>query len=245
MSQQIACQGFKAASIAAGIKKKGDLDMGLIYSEVPARVAGVFTRNRVQAAPVVLSRKRAAGGTAQAVVVNAGNANCCTGAQGETDALAMGALAAKHLHLNDDMVLVASTGVIGQPMPMDKVTAAVPDLAKILDPDGFDGFSKAIMTTDTVPKLLLRKGRLGNQPFTIVAAGKGAGMIRPDMATMLCFICSDIDAPSEVLQRMLKKAVDQSLNTITIDGDTSTNDTVLLLANGAFRCAYRKRDAGG
>ena len=242
MSQQIACQGFKVAAIAAGIKKRGGLDMGLIFSEVPARVAGMFTRNRVKAAPVVLSHQRVAGGRAQAVVVNAGNANCCTGAQGDADALAMGSLTAENLHIPEEMVLVASTGVIGQPMPMTKVTAAVPELAKGLDYSGFDAFSKAIMTTDTVPKLIVRTGRMGNQPFTIVAAAKGAGMIRPDMATMLCFICSDLDAPPDVLQRMLKTAVDQSLNTITIDGDTSTNDTVLLLANGMSGVCIENRE---
>lgn len=232
MSEIIGCPGFKAAGVAAGIKKKNALDLGLIYSEVPATVTGVFTRNRVQAAPVVLTRQRTAHGKGRAVVVNAGNANCCTGARGMTDALAMGAAAAHGLNVDEDSILVASTGVIGEPLPIEKVKAAMPDLAAALADQGFDTFSKAIMTTDTVPKLIGRQGRINGRTFHLLAVAKGAGMIRPDMATMLCFVCTDIQAPAGMAQEMLKIAVDQSLNRITIDGDTSTNDMVLLLANG-------------
>lgn len=232
MNQTVGCPGFKAAGVAAGIKKKGALDLGLICSDVPAVVAGVFTRNRVQAAPVVLTRQRAALGTGRAVVVNAGNANCCTGDQGMADALAMGGAAARSLNMDEDRILVASTGVIGEPLPIDKITSAMPGLATALAPQGFDDFSKAIMTTDTRPKLLGRQGRINGRTFHLLAVAKGAGMIRPDMATMLCFVCSDIQAPAGMLQGMLKVSVDQSLNRITIDGDTSTNDMVLLLANG-------------
>lgn len=231
MNEDIPCLGFQAAGVAAGIKKNKGLDLGLIFSEVPAAVAGVFTRNRVQAAPVQLTRQRVAGGLAQAMVVNAGNANCCTGAQGMADALDMGAAAAQGLGLAPDKVLVASTGVIGQPLPVAKVQSAMPALVAALDPHGFEDFSRAIMTTDTRPKLIRRQGLLDGRSFHLLAVAKGAGMIRPDMATMLCFICSDIDAPSALLQDMLKTSVDQSLNRITIDGDTSTNDTALLLAN--------------
>jgi len=227
----VGCPGFKAAGVAAGIKKKGGLDLGLIYTDEPAAVAGVFTRNRVQAAPVVLTKQRTAIGKGRAVVVNAGNANCCTGDRGLADALAMGAAAAQSLNVDEAGILVASTGVIGEPLPVDKITSAMPGLAAALTPQGFDDFSKAIMTTDTRPKLLRREGRIRDRAFHLLAVAKGAGMIRPDMATMLCFVCTDIEAPAGMLQEMLKLSVDQSLNRITIDGDTSTNDMVLLLAN--------------
>jgi glutamate N-acetyltransferase/amino-acid N-acetyltransferase len=220
--------------VAAGIKKKaGLLDLGLIYSQVPdTTVAGMFTRNRVMAAPVVLTKERAARGTARAIIANAGCANCCTGPQGMAHAKSMAAGTAAGLDLTDELVLVASTGTIGLTLPIDKVRAALPTLIGQLRPDGFESFSQAIMTTDTVPKLVQRQGSLDGRPFTVLAVAKGAGMIRPDLATMFCFVCTDVAASAETLQRMLHSAVDHSLNRITIDGDTSTNDTVLVLANG-------------
>lgn len=220
--------------MAAGIKKKaGLLDLGLIYSQVPdTTVAGMFTRNRVMAAPVVLTKERAARGTARAIIANAGCANCCTGPQGMAHAKSMAAGTAAGLDLTDELVLVASTGTIGLTLPIDKVRAALPTLIGQLRPDGFESFSQAIMTTDTVPKLVQRQGSLDGRPFTVLAVAKGAGMIRPDLATMFCFVCTDVAASAETLQRMLHSAVDHSLNRITIDGDTSTNDTVLVLANG-------------
>jgi glutamate N-acetyltransferase/amino-acid N-acetyltransferase len=232
MSESIRCPGFQAAGIAAGIKKNGGPDLGLIYSSVPATVAGVFTCNQVQAAPVLVSKARVAQGKAQAVVANAGNANCCTGDQGMADARTMAALAAAELKLAPEDVLVASTGVIGAPLPIGKIESATPALAAALAPEGLEYFSRAIMTTDTVPKLVQRRGEIDGKPVTLVAAAKGAGMIRPDMATMLCFVCSDIQISALLLQQCLKRAVDRSLNRITIDGDTSTNDMVLVMANG-------------
>jgi glutamate N-acetyltransferase / amino-acid N-acetyltransferase len=232
MSTNIQCPGFHAAGISAGIKKKTALDLGLIYSVGPATVAGMFTRNRVTAAPVTLTKARAAGGAGRAIIVNAGNANCCTGAQGEADALAMAAAAADGLRLDDQEVMVASTGVIGLPLPIDKVRAGIPELVKALRPDGFVDLARAIMTTDTVAKLVMRQGTLDGKTFTVLAVAKGAGMIRPDLATMLCFVCTDAAIPASGLQTMLPPAVERSLNRITIDGDTSTNDTVLLMANG-------------
>jgi glutamate N-acetyltransferase/amino-acid N-acetyltransferase len=226
------CPGFTASAVSAGIKKKAGLDLGLIYSQVPATVAGMFTRNRVMAAPVLLSKQCVANGSARAVIVNAGCANCCTGPQGIADARDMAAAAAAGLKLDEAQVLVASTGVIGAPLPIAKVQAAAPNLVSDLRPDGFEDFARAIMTTDTVPKLARRQGTIDGRPFSILGVAKGAGMIRPDMATMLCFVCTDISAPAEALQAMLRQAVDKSLNRITIDGDTSTNDTVILLANG-------------
>ena len=232
MSEFIQCPGFQAAAISAGIKKGGTPDLGLIYSQVPATVAGVFTRNQVQAAPVLISKAHAADGTCQAVVANSGNANCCTGDQGIQDARKMAALTAAALKLLPENVLVASTGVIGASLPMGKIEAAVSPLVTSLAPEGFDDFARAIMTTDTVPKLVQRRGRIDDRDVTLVAAAKGAGMIRPDMATLLCFICSDVHIEAPLLQQGLKNAVDRTLNRITIDGDTSTNDMALMLANG-------------
>lgn len=232
VNKSIQCPGFVAAGVSAGIKKKAAPDLGLIYSQSPATVAGMFTRNRVMAAPVLISRERAATGTARAIVANAGCANCCNGSQGLAHARDMSGAAASGLDLNAEQVLVASTGVIGAPLPIDKVRAAMPDLIGQLRPDGFESFARAIMTTDTVPKLAGRQGNLDGRRFSILAVAKGAGMIRPDMATLLCFICTDLAAPAQVLQTALRRAVDRSLNRISIDGDTSTNDTVLLMANG-------------
>jgi glutamate N-acetyltransferase/amino-acid N-acetyltransferase len=232
MMKNFVCQGFQASGIAAGIKKNNQADFGLIVSEVPAVVAGVFTRNRVQAAPVVLDRKRVQRRRCQAVVVNAGNANCCTGVQGMADAMETGRLVADALSIHEDSVLVASTGVIGQPMPMDRVRAAVPALVAALSGDGIPALAAAIMTTDLVPKMAVRHGQVEGTPYTVVAVAKGSGMIRPDMATMLCFVLTDASIGGQTLQAMLSGAVDRSFNRITVDGDTSTNDTVLLLANG-------------
>jgi glutamate N-acetyltransferase/amino-acid N-acetyltransferase len=229
----VQCRGFQAAGVAAGIKKPGVLDLGLIYSEQPAAVAALFTRNQVQAAPVQLTRRRAAHGMVRAVVVNAGNANCCNGPQGMADAIAVTADVASKLNLQPDQVLAASTGVIGAPLPVHVVIDAADGLVKALRPEGWAQFARAIMTTDTVPKLVQRQAPIDGRAFTVVAAAKGAGMIRPDMATMLCFVCTDLKIPAADLKTCLTHAADRSLNRITIDGDTSTNDTVLIMANGA------------
>ncbi|MCU0614944.1 MAG: bifunctional glutamate N-acetyltransferase/amino-acid acetyltransferase ArgJ [Desulfobacterales bacterium] len=230
--EKILCPGFQAAGVEANIKKQGIRDLGLIFSEVPAKVGGVFTRNLVQAAPVVLDRELIQSGQARAIVVNSGNANCCTGAQGMEDAKTMGQVVADELGISSDQVLVASTGVIGAPMPIDKVTAAIPKLVKSLNPDGFPDLALAMMTTDTMPKLVSKQGKINSKTFTVTAVAKGAGMIRPDMATMLCFVCTDIDADPDYLSYALYMACERSFNRITVDGDTSTNDTALILANG-------------
>jgi glutamate N-acetyltransferase/amino-acid N-acetyltransferase len=227
----IMCPGFEAAGIAAGLKKKDKKDLGLIFSRVPANTAGVFTRNRVKAAPVILDRERIKKGVCQAVIVNSGNANCCTGEQGIKDAETMAALSASELGISEDLVLVASTGVIGEPMPMEKIESAIPRLVRSLQPEGLPDLAKSIMTTDTVPKMVSGQGIADGKTFTITSVAKGAGMIRPDMATMLCFLCTDVSAPPEILKEALVKAVGRSFNRISIDGDTSTNDMVLLMAN--------------
>ena len=228
----IMCPGFEAAGIAAGLKKKNKKDLGLIFSKVPANVAGVFTRNRVKAAPVILDRERIKSGVCQAIIVNSGNANCCTGEQGIRDAETMASLSASELGISKDLVLVASTGVIGEPLPIEKIKAAIPDLVESLQPDGIPDLAKSIMTTDTVPKMVSGQGIVEGKSFIVTGVAKGAGMIRPDLATMLCFVFTDANAASDILKEALVSAIDRSFNRITIDGDTSTNDTALMMANG-------------
>ncbi len=226
------CPGFKAAGVGAGLKKKGIKDLGLMVSQVPATVAGVFTKNRVKAAPVILDRQRIKTGVCQAIIVNSGNANCCTGEQGIRDAETMASLAASELGISEDLVLVASTGVIGEPLPIEKIGAAIPTLVNSLQSEGIPDLARSIMTTDTVPKMVSAHGVVDGKTFTVTGVAKGAGMIRPDMATMLCFAFTDVKVSSEILKEILVKAVNRSFNRITIDGDTSTNDTVLIMANG-------------
>jgi glutamate N-acetyltransferase/amino-acid N-acetyltransferase len=224
--------GFVAGAIAAGIRKDGNKDLGMIFSEVPACAAGVFTTNRVQAAPVLVDKERIKSGHCQAIVANSGNANACTGKRGIEDAQAVARTAAKNLGIPEALVLVASTGVIGQQLNVAAIETAMPKLTGQLNITGLDDMAEAIMTTDTFPKGVSKQGRVGEKSFTVAAVAKGAGMIFPDMATMLCFVCTDMGASPDLLGRALKDAVTKSFNAITVDGDTSTNDTVLLLANG-------------
>ena len=228
----ITCPGFKAAGTHAGLKKNHEKDLGLVYSDVPASVAGVFTTNQVKAAPVQLDLQRVKTGRCRAIVVNSKNANCCTGERGMQDALAMGRAVSTALNIDESDVLVASTGVIGSPLPIEKIEAAVPHLVQSLAVEGFMDCAQAIMTTDTVPKLVHRQGWVDGSPFNVIGLAKGSGMIAPNMATMLCFACTDIAASPDMLKAVLLKSVNNSLNRIIIDGDTSTNDTTLILANG-------------
>jgi glutamate N-acetyltransferase/amino-acid N-acetyltransferase len=228
----IMCPGFKAAGIASGLKKNGQKDLGLIYSEVPAKVAGMFTKNRVKAAPVLLDMELIKSGSCQAIIVNSGNANCCTGEQGLRDAKTMARLTASELGISKELVFVASTGVIGEPLPIEKIKTGVPDLVRSLQPKGIPDLARSIMTTDSIPKTALAQGVVEGKTFTVAGVAKGAGMIRPDMATMLCFVCTDVETSPDILKETLVKAADRSFNRITIDGDTSTNDTVMVMANG-------------
>jgi glutamate N-acetyltransferase/amino-acid N-acetyltransferase len=230
--KKITCKGFSFSGVAAGLKKNGQKDIGLIYSEVPASVAGVFTRNKVKAAPVLLDIRRVKKGVCRAVIANSGSANCCTGDQGMRDAVSEAKLAAEGLNISEEMVLVASTGVIGKPLALGRIETAVPELVESLSRDGINDFAGAIMTTDTVPKVVSKAGKIGGINFRMVGVAKGAGMICPDMATMLCFVCTDAEVPADVLKKSLSSSVEKSFNMITIDGDTSTNDTVLVMANG-------------
>ncbi len=226
------CKGFKAGGVTAGLKPSAEKDLGLIFSEVPAGVAGVFTRNKIKAAPVLLDMERIKSGICQAIIVNSKNANCCTGEQGMRDAQKMARAAAGGLGIPENLVLVASTGVIGAPLPVDKIIKAVPELTESLKPEGFLDLARAMMTTDTMPKWVTAEGDIDGNSFCVTGVAKGSGMIRPDMATLLCFLCTDVKADPPVLDELLHDAVDRSLNRITIDGDTSTNDTALLMANG-------------
>ncbi|MBW2502275.1 MAG: bifunctional glutamate N-acetyltransferase/amino-acid acetyltransferase ArgJ [Deltaproteobacteria bacterium] len=223
-------RGFQYAAAAAGIRKKDRLDLGLIYAEKPAAAAGVFTTGRVKAAPVLLDMERLAGGRVQAILVNSGVANACTGAGGMAAAQACSAMVAAALNIDENLVQLASTGVIGEQLPVEKIAAVMGDLVARLAPAGAGDVARAIMTTDTVPKTAERSCSIGSREVKLFGMAKGAGMIMPDMATMLSFVMTDADIGAAVLQHHLVEAVNRSFNRITIDGDTSTNDTVLALA---------------
>ncbi|MBM4274623.1 MAG: bifunctional glutamate N-acetyltransferase/amino-acid acetyltransferase ArgJ [Deltaproteobacteria bacterium] len=224
--------GFRFAAVAAGIKKAGGLDLALMVADAPATAAGVFTANRVKAAPVLLSRQRLRGGKAQAILVNAGNANAATGPQGLQDAWETTRQVAALLNIPERLVLPASTGVIGQPLAVDKFTRALPDLTARLHSGGFPEAAQAIMTTDTRPKTSVLKEKIAGREITLAGMAKGAGMIHPNMATMLSFLFTNAAVHPRILKKLLVAALPVSFNRITIDGDTSTNDTVLLLASG-------------
>ena len=229
--------GFRASAAAAGIRGDGDgsrLDVALIVSDQPCTAAGVFTRNLVKAAPVVISQLTLRRhGPIRAIVVNSGNANACTGPQGFRDALRMATAAADVCDADPSEVLVCSTGVIGRPLPTDRVTRGVREAAASLSAGGGDWAARAIMTTDTVPKTAMRQ-RAHRRPRRARSGGmaKGAGMIHPDMATLLAFVTTDAAVEREALQQVLTDVCSRTFNCLSIDGDTSTNDTVLLLANG-------------
>jgi len=225
--------GFKFAATAASIKKSGVLDLALMVADTPAAAAGVFTRNRVKAAPVLIGRDRLRGGKAQAILVNAGNANACNGPRGLETARATCRAAAKLLKIPERLVLPSSTGVIGAPLPGDRIIQALPQLVAGLNPDGLGEVARAIMTTDTRPKASLVKGMIDGREFTLAGIAKGSGMIHPDLATLLVFIFTDAAATPRVLKTLLRQALPTSFNRITVDGDTSTNDTILLLAGGS------------
>ena len=239
-------KGFQAAGIACGIKAAaGAKDLALIYSAAPAQVAGLFTTNRVKAAPVLATRRRVRRGVCQALIVNSGNANACTGKQGLRDAEAMARLTAGALHIPHQHVLVSSTGVIGHPLPLERIEGGISSLAARLSPDGFPDAAEAIMTTDTRPKMVTERIEFATGEATILGMAKGAGMIRPHLATMLAFILTDTQVETAVLSALLHEGVQSTFHRITIDGDTSTNDMVLLMANGeATHPPLRPGDGG-
>ncbi|MHB8631258.1 MAG: bifunctional glutamate N-acetyltransferase/amino-acid acetyltransferase ArgJ [Candidatus Limnocylindria bacterium] len=227
-------RGFVAGAIAAGVKHEGTgrLDVAVIASTAEhCHAAGVFTTNQVIAAPCIVTKKHLGSGHLRGIVVNSGNANACTGPQGERDAVAMATAAGELLRVHPDDVAVASTGVIGVPLPMDRIVPAIGRIA--LSEAGWDDASRAIMTTDTKPKAAQREVALSGGTVRIGGIAKGAGMIHPDMATLLVFVTTDALIDSAALRPMLRSAADDTFNAISVDGDTSTNDTLLVLANGA------------
>ncbi|MFO7559220.1 MAG: bifunctional glutamate N-acetyltransferase/amino-acid acetyltransferase ArgJ [Desulfobacterales bacterium] len=237
------CPGFQFSGCVSGLKKNREIDLGIIFSEKEAKTAGVFTRNRVQAACVILDRDRIKTGRGRAIIVNSGNANCCTGPQGMMDAMAVTRFVASGLNIQEELVFNASTGVIGEPLPIGKIEKAVPGLIDSLSGAGLPDFAAAIMTTDTFPKISTRKGEIEGKTFTVTGVAKGSGMIKPDMATMLCFVCTDIEIKPAVLQASLAEAVEGSFNRITVDGDTSTNDMAIIMANGVSGVRADNRDS--
>ncbi len=225
-------RGFEVTGVSSGIKPGGKRDLALIYSAKTCEAAAMFTTNTFAAAPVQVSQKHLLNRAPRAIVANSGNANACTGDQGMEDALAMAHLAAKALRLADEEVLVCSTGVIGEPLPMDRLRTGISTAAQSLSPDHWPDVANAIMTTDTRPKLHALELELDGKQLSLLGVAKGAGMIHPRLATMLAFIATDASISQDALRQALRTAVDLSLNAITIDGDTSTNDSVVVLANG-------------
>lgn len=225
-------RGFKFSTVEAAIKKPGRRDFALIYSEVPAAAAAVFTTSTVKAAPVLVSREHIVKGTAQALVVNSGNANACTGEPGMIVAQETSRLVALGLEIDTTSVQICSTGVIGVQMPMDRIESAIPRLIGGLSSGTFSDVAQAIMTTDTFPKMETGSGSAGGVEYSVAGIAKGAGMIMPNMATMLSFIITDAAIEQTFLQQTFISAVESSFNAITVDGDMSTNDTCLIMANG-------------
>lgn len=225
-------KGFTAAGVKAGIKKSGNLDVAVIYTKTQAVVAGTFTQNKVAAAPVYVSKEVVATGTAHAIVANAGCANACTGQQGLDDAHKMAQIAADELGVNADDVIVGSTGVIGVSLPVDKLEAGIKDAVANLSADGSGNAGRAIITTDTHSKSVTCEFELSGKTVRMGAIAKGSGMIRPNMATMLCYITTDIAIDQALLQKAVSGCVEKSFNMISVDGDMSTNDMVIVLANG-------------
>jgi glutamate N-acetyltransferase / amino-acid N-acetyltransferase len=227
--------GFTFAATHCGIKRSR-LDLGILVSDVPAAAAAVFTTNQIVAAPVIASREHLAKSRSRmrGIIVNSGNANCCTKEDGYPASVAMASKLGDELGIEAAQVLVSSTGVIGAPLRVEKILAAVPHLALVrsAEPGAFEEFARSIMTTDTQPKWATAKCRIGGKTVRLLACAKGSGMIQPNMATMLAYIATDAAVAPQVLDRALRSCVEPTFNSITVDGDTSTNDTVAILANG-------------
>ncbi len=229
------CNGFRFAGIASGIKSKGKLDLGIIACDKPATTAAVFTKNKAAAAPVRLSKSnlKKSQGKIRALVVNSGNANACTGREGLTNAKSMGKQVAQALQIDPSEVLVASTGVIGVPLPMGPIESGIPKAQKTLRRGSIEQFAESILTTDLGIKIAQRRIAIGGKRITLLGCTKGAGMIAPDMATTLSFVVTDAKLSTKALQQALQAAITPTFNAITVDGDTSTNDMASVMASGA------------
>ncbi len=224
--------GFLASTTSSGLKDNGQPDLSLIFSQTKSVADGVFTTNMVKAAPVLLGKERIKKGSIRAIIANAGNANACTGERGLINAVKTADIVSEGLNINPEEIMVASTGVIGVPLPLNLMEKAIPGLIKDLSPHGFSSVARAIMTTDSFPKMSYFEGKAGQHPYRILGLAKGAGMIMPNMATMLSFILTDINISHRELINVFRPSVDSTFNRITVDGETSTNDMVLILANG-------------
>src|SRR5260370_30463782 len=233
---QPACPGFKFAGVIAGTKASGRPDLGLIVAEDDVPAAAVFTRNRVRAAPVELAEANVKSGVARAIIVNSGNANACTGDKGAFDAAAMAQYAGRAIDCDEKRVLVASTGIIGHPLPIERIVEATPRLYAAARPDGLDDFVHSIMTTDRFEKRALHLVPLGPKTRArVIGVAKGAGMIAPNCATTLAFLCTDAAVSKSFLRTVLREEVAATFNAVSVDGDTSTNDMITLMASGAAK----------
>lgn len=228
-------KGIKAAGISCGLKKSGKKDLCLIYSEEKSIAAGAFTQNKVKAAPVILSMTNIENTNTQALIINSGNANACNGENGYKDAIKMTELVSKNLNISPKEVLVQSTGIIGLPLPMDKITSGINNICTKLSKDGGNDAALAILTTDTFPKQVTVQMEIDNKIVTLSGIAKGSGMIHPNMATMLGNLFTDINISKELLKKIFKESVSNTFNMISVDGDTSTNDMCIIMANGAAK----------
>ena len=229
---KISVPGFLANGVSAGIKGEEKKDLGLIYSTVPARAAAVFTKNTFKAAPVLIDMERIKRGTAQAILTNSGCANAATGKAGYADALAVSAAAAKQIKIPEEQLLICSTGVIGRRLPVKKIETGLGRLVKGLHEYGIEDAEDAMMTTDSYPKIAIRKGIVGARDITVCGIAKGAGMIEPNMATLLVYVMTDALVESKALNTVFHQVIDNTFNAVSVDGCMSTNDTAIILANG-------------
>ena len=229
---KISVPGFLASGVSSGIKEKNKKDLGMLFSEQPATAVGTFTTNKIKAAPVLISKEKMKQKNSQAIIVNSGNANACTGDMGLKDASDLCKLTAQELGISEKLVMVSSTGIIGVTLPMDKMKTNIPHLVNSLSPMGLNDFAEAIMTTDTIPKIVMKKSMIDSKEVTFCGIAKGSGMIMPRMATLLAFIITDVAINPDLLDDIFIEAVNNSFNLITIDGETSTNDMVIMMANG-------------
>jgi glutamate N-acetyltransferase/amino-acid N-acetyltransferase len=249
LTARVLPRGFRYAGMHCGIKKSGRFDLGWIVADAPCAAAGVFTTNRIKAAPVVLSQAhvRRAASRMRAVVVNSGNANCATGPDGMQASRATAIAAARLVGCRPEQILICSTGVIGVPLPVDRIVGALPRLLPQLarDPSSYEALAKSILTTDTRLKCAAASCRIGGHSVRLLGCAKGSGMIHPQMATMLAFVTTDAAVPAGILQHALREVTARTFNVVTVDGDTSTNDTVLAFASGASGAPAVRSVAGG
>ena len=229
---KVGVPGFLANGISVGIKKSDQKDLGLIYSTVPAKAAAVFTKNIFKAAPLLINEERVKKGIAQAIITNSGCANAATGKVGYRDALVVSEALSRELKIRDELVLVGSTGVIGKRLPLKKIEGGIGKLVKGLNESGIEDAEKAMMTTDKYPKIAVRKGVIGAKDITVCGIAKGAGMIEPNMATLLTYVMTDAFIDSKALNTVFHQAINSTFNSISVDGCMSTNDMAIILANG-------------